>query len=114
MEAAISQMLVNSQLTGINAEREYEFPGVSLLFYEKTTTVDVLLLTLTVNWCLRRLFENGLPQNEWECEVLDAQLTNAIVNKTAYLVAGPLKLNIVKGDSSNANLGCWKFVVEPI
>lgn len=116
MEAAISQMLVNSQLTGINAEREYEFPGVPLQFFEKLTPpdADAELLRLSANWCLRRLFENGLPQNEWECEVLDALLTQTIVNKTAYVVAGSLKLAIIKTDSTKANLGCWKFVLEVI
>ena len=115
MDAAIAQMLASADVTGINAEREYEFPGESLKFFEKTPTSGVELLSLTTGWCARRKPSNDLSSNDWEFEIIDREeITAAITNKTAFMTIGDLKFKGVKRDSTAGNLGVWKFVTEKI
>jgi len=117
MSAITAKMFLDAHRRGINAEREYEFPGKTLKFYEKTPSANVLLLELIVDWCCRRVAvtetSNSLSHNDWEFEIIDtALLTTAIANKTAFMMVGEYKFKGVKLDSTAGNLGVWKFVTE--
>src|SRR4051812_14636114 len=115
MEAAIAQMLTTAQVTGINAEREYEFPGLSLEFFEKTPDGDTQLSRISTDWCARRIPSDGLTSNIWEFEIIDSgAITPAVANKTAYMVIGTLRFKGVKRDTKASTLGVWKFVTEMI
>lgn len=117
MSAITAKMFLDAQRRGINAEREFEFAGETLKFYEKTPTANVLLLELTTDWCCRRVSvtesSNSLSHNDWEFEIVDtASLTAGIANKTAFMMIGSLKFKGVKRDTTAGNLGIWKFVTE--
>lgn len=104
----------------VNMERELTFPGKTLQFFEKSPPPDgdTELLELIVDWCARRVkpsLTRPLITNLWEFEIIEtSDLTDAISNKTAYMMIGELKFKGVKRDSPAGSIGNWKFITETI